>query len=170
MGVVADGITKARRYHPLIMKWVHANIVQFEIEWRCTEVHVFEFILVQVRPPPQTRIDHMWKPFTASHLQHQPTSRPSHTCERMSTVYSLEDDRPRCVVLWCTWFAERRSFSPQSSARPTRPVCPWAFWQDFRWRAWQTFRYRRSVGGTSDCAQRSPTPHSNDNNWHYYWL
>lgn len=48
---------------------VDTHVVTLEVEGKLAVFDVFQFILMQVRPPPQPGIDYMGEPFTSSHLQ-----------------------------------------------------------------------------------------------------
>lgn len=51
------------------MVGVDTHTVTLEIKGKLAVFDVLQFILMQVWPPPQSGIDYMGKPFTASHLQ-----------------------------------------------------------------------------------------------------
>lgn len=48
---------------------VDTNIVTLEVKGKLAVFDVLQFVLMQVRPPPQPGIDYMREPFTSSHLQ-----------------------------------------------------------------------------------------------------
>lgn len=48
---------------------VDAHIVTLEVKGKLAVFDMLQFILMQVRPPPQTGINHVREPFTSSHLQ-----------------------------------------------------------------------------------------------------
>lgn len=56
-------------HHPLIVVGVHTDAVVFQVEGELTELDMFEFVLVQVGPTPQTSVDHMRETFTTRDLQ-----------------------------------------------------------------------------------------------------
>lgn len=80
-------LTYARRHHPLIVIGVDTHIVTLEVKGKLAVFDVLQFILMQVRPPPQSGIDYMREPFTPSHLQSS-IQRPlnGHTLAGMSAV------------------------------------------------------------------------------------
>ncbi len=55
--------------HPLVVVRVHAHAVILQVEGKLTELHVFELVLMEVGPTPQTGVDHMREAFPACHLQ-----------------------------------------------------------------------------------------------------
>lgn len=61
-------LTDARRHHSLIVIGVDTHIVTLEVEGKLAVFDVLQFILMQVRPPPQPGIYHMREPFTSGHL------------------------------------------------------------------------------------------------------
>lgn len=60
-------LTDARR-HSLIVMWVDTHIVTLEVKGILAVFDVLQFILVQVRPPPQPGINNMRESFTSGHL------------------------------------------------------------------------------------------------------
>lgn len=63
------GFTDAGRHDPLVVVRVHTHIVTLQVEGKLTVFHVLEFILVQVRPSPQSRVYDVRKSFTTSNLK-----------------------------------------------------------------------------------------------------
>ena len=59
----------AGRDDPLVVIWVDADQVLLQIEGVLTVLLVFEFVFVQVRPSPQTRVDHVRETLAGGHLQ-----------------------------------------------------------------------------------------------------
>ena len=47
---------------------IYAHTVLFEVKGKLTEFHMFQFILVQIRPSPYTGVDDMWEAFTTCYL------------------------------------------------------------------------------------------------------
>lgn len=47
---------------------VDTDIVTFQVKGILTVFDVFQFIFVKIRPPPETSIDNMGKPFATSNL------------------------------------------------------------------------------------------------------
>lgn len=68
-------LTYARRHHSLIVIRVDTHIVTLEVKGKLAVFDVLQFILMQVRPPPEPGIDYMRKPFTSSHLRTTTTMR-----------------------------------------------------------------------------------------------
>lgn len=66
---------------------VDTHIVTLEVKGKLAVFDVLQFILMQVRPPPQPGIDDMREPFTPGHLQ-PPIKRPlnGHTFAGMGPV------------------------------------------------------------------------------------
>lgn len=58
-----------RRHHTLIVVGVHTHVIILQIERILTELDMFEFILVKVRPSPQTSVYDMGETLPTSHLQ-----------------------------------------------------------------------------------------------------
>lgn len=54
--------------HPLIVIRVHTHTVVLQVERKLTEGHMFELVLMEVGPTPQTGVDHMGKALPARHL------------------------------------------------------------------------------------------------------
>lgn len=48
---------------------IDAYIVQLEIEWEGTDGHVLEFVLVEVRPSPETGVDDVWEALATGYLE-----------------------------------------------------------------------------------------------------
>ena len=61
-------LTYAGRNHSLVVIGVDTHVVTLEVEGKLAVFDVFQFILVQVRPPPQPGVDDVREPFTSSHL------------------------------------------------------------------------------------------------------
>ena len=56
------------RYDALVVVRVDAHLVALEIKGILAELGMFQFILVQIWPPPESGIDDMWEPFPSSYL------------------------------------------------------------------------------------------------------
>lgn len=54
--------------HPLIVIRVHTHAVILQVERKLTEGHMFELVLMEVGPAPQTGVDHMGEALPARHL------------------------------------------------------------------------------------------------------
>lgn len=61
-------LTYTRRHHSLVVIGVDTHIVTLEVKGKLAVFDMLQFILMQVRPPPQPGIDDMREPFTSSHL------------------------------------------------------------------------------------------------------
>ena len=57
------------RYDPLVVIWIYTDTVTLEVKRILTELGVSQLILVQVRPAPDTSIDHVREAFPTSNLQ-----------------------------------------------------------------------------------------------------
>lgn len=77
-------LTYARRHYSLIVIGVDTHIVTLEVKGKLAVFDVFQFILMQVRPPPQPGVDYMREPFTSSHLGTTTTKRKN-TANRVNT-------------------------------------------------------------------------------------
>lgn len=73
------GFTDAGRHDPLVVVRVHTHAVALQVKGKLTVFHVLEFILVQVRPSPQSRVYHVRKSFTTSNLKNIFTHKHSAT-------------------------------------------------------------------------------------------
>ena len=70
------------------------NIFLFQIECQMTDLQMFQFVLVQIRPTPDPSVDHVRKSFPSSDLCHSKTSLTplqthsliNPTCNRPSSV------------------------------------------------------------------------------------
>lgn len=49
---------------------VDANVVGLQVESILAVFHMFQFVLVQIRPSPQPGVDHVGETFTSGHLKH----------------------------------------------------------------------------------------------------
>lgn len=66
---------------------VDTHVVTLEVKGKLAVFDMLQFILMQVRPPPQPCVDYMREPFTSSHLQ--PSIKcplNSHTLAGMGTI------------------------------------------------------------------------------------
>lgn len=70
-------LTDAWRRHPLVVVRVDTHTVTLQIKGKLAVFDMFQFVLVKIRPTPQTRVDHMGEPFTACHLLTTTTSSSS---------------------------------------------------------------------------------------------
>lgn len=55
--------------HPLVVVWVHTHAVVLQVEGELTELLVFQLVLMEVWPTPQTGIDHMREALPTCYLQ-----------------------------------------------------------------------------------------------------
>lgn len=58
-----------RRHHSLIVVRVHTHVIVLQIECILTELDMLEFVLMEVRPSPQTSVYDMRETLPPSHLQ-----------------------------------------------------------------------------------------------------
>lgn len=63
-------LTNAWRDDPLVVVRVDANVVGFQVERVLAVFYMLQFVLVKIRPSPQSGIDHVRETFTSSHLKH----------------------------------------------------------------------------------------------------
>lgn len=61
-------LTNAGRNHSLVVVGVDTHVVTLEVKGKLAAFDVLQLILMQVRPPPQARIDDVGEAFTPSHL------------------------------------------------------------------------------------------------------
>lgn len=47
---------------------VDADGVALQVERELAELDMFEFVLVKIRPTPNSRVDHVWETFAARNL------------------------------------------------------------------------------------------------------
>lgn len=74
---VKEHVTDARGHDPLVVVGVDANAVALQVESVLAVFHVFELVLVQIGPPPQTGVDNVREAFTSSHLKKKQKKKKS---------------------------------------------------------------------------------------------
>ena len=65
---ICDETKLTMRYDALIVVRVDTHLVALEIKGILAEFGMFQFILVQIWPPPEPSIDDMWEPLPSSYL------------------------------------------------------------------------------------------------------
>lgn len=81
-------LTYARRHHSLIVIGVDTHVVTLEVEGKLAVFDMFQFILVQVRPPPQPGVDYMGEAFTSSHLGTTTTTQRKNTGTELNHLWT----------------------------------------------------------------------------------
>ena len=61
-------VTYARADDTFIVVWIYTDVVMLEFKSKLTKFAMLQFILVQVRPAPNTCIHNMWKPLATGNL------------------------------------------------------------------------------------------------------
>lgn len=77
--------TNPRGNHTLIVVGVNTHVIVLQIERILTELDVLEFILVEVRPSPQTSVYDMRETLPPSHLR----SNDNTSCQQYSIITGL---------------------------------------------------------------------------------